>query len=149
MKAMVSCMSLGELPITPGTANSSAWLLCLACIAFCRQLHAGPCNCWRDSCAQHLCVFCRLGPNPDNPNQQLIDEQGNPIDEFPHRTAKTAKRLPAGAEAGRDANPQPAHALASMGSSWSLGRGVPLLEGLRRRVQGLLQGPGQGQAHEA
>ena len=97
-------------------------------------------------CAKSWGVPCRLGPNPDNPNQQLIDEQGNPIDEFPHRTAKTAKRLPADAGAGRDPNPQPAHALASLGSSWSLGRGVPLLEGLRRQFQGLLQGPGQGQA---
>ena len=111
--------------------------------------HAGPCNCCHDSCATLLCVFCRLGPNPDNPNQQLIDEQGNPIDEFPHRTAKTGKRLPTGGEAGRDPNPQPAHALASVGSSWSLGRGVPLLEGLSRRFQGLLQGPGQGQAQGA
>ena len=62
---------------------------------------------------------CRLGPNPDNPNQKLCDEHGNII--------------PDGAG-------EPAPSSAAPGAAWLRNLPhVPLLDGLRRR----LLGPGQ------
>ena len=62
---------------------------------------------------------CRLGPNPDNPNQQLCDEHGNIVP---------------------DVGDEPAAPAAGAGPGWLRNLpNVPLLQGLRRR----LLGPGQ------